>query len=70
MFNSAPISCNKSLTVNLRSAIIEIPGLSSRRVKNPETRVSSTTDIEPTYNGEMYDMHSFGVHAIKNFAVL
>jgi len=48
-----------SLTVNPRSAIIaiiEIPGLSSRQVKNPETRVSSTSDIGPTYKGEMNDL--------------
>ena len=46
--------------------MIEIPGLYIlEAIYNPDTRVSSTSDIEPTYNAETNEMHPFGVHVIK-----
>ena len=68
MFNSTPTSCNMSLIVNLRSAITKIPALFCTQIKNPDTCVSSTSDIEPTYNGDMKETQPFGVQAIKNLA--
>ena len=35
--------------------MINIPDLSLSLARNPETRVSSTSEIEPTYNGDTYE---------------
>ena len=51
-----------SLVVNPRSAITAIPDLLSKELNNPETQVSSTSDIEPTYNGDIKNTHPLGVH--------
>ena len=69
MFNSTLSLLSRSLIVNPLSAMIEIPGLFSSFVSNPETRVSSTSEMEPTYSGDMYDTQ-FGVQTTRNFAVL
>ena len=61
---------NISLMVNAQSAMMETPSLSSRAVRNPHTRVSSTSNIEPTYIGEIKHIAPFGVHATKNLTVL
>ena len=70
MFKSMLSSFNISFIVNPLSAIIEIPGLSSRAVRKPLTRVSSTSDIDPTYTCDMKQIDPFGVQATKNFTVL
>lgn len=48
---------------------MEIPGLSCSFVRNPETRARSTSEVEPTNSGEMYDVSPFGVQATKNLPV-
>ena len=70
MFCFAFRSFSKSLIMNPQSAIIDIPGLSSNLDRKPETLVSSTSEIEPTYNGEINDTAPLGVQAISNFPVL
>ena len=52
MFKSTPRSCSMSLIVNPLSAMMDIPGLSCKVVRNPDIRVSSMSDIEPTYSGD------------------
>lgn len=69
MFNSTPSLLSRSLIVNPLSAMMEIPGLFSSFVRNPETRVSSTSEMEPTYSGDMYNTAPFGVQTTRNFAV-
>ena len=59
--------------VKPQSAMIAMPFRPSSFSRNPEWRVSSTSEIDPTYNGEIlrynYDIAPLGVHATKNFAV-
>ena len=52
--------------------MIEIPGLSGKvnQDKSSDTRVSSVSDIDPTYRGDTKETHLPRVQAIKNFAVL
>lgn len=57
MYNSIRISCNLFLIVNPWSATTEIPGLFSKLAKNPDTCVSLTSGIEPTYSGDMNNTH-------------
>ena len=54
------------------SAITDIPEAfcSWRASIKPDTLVSYTSEIEPTYKGEMYITAPLGVHANKNLAVL
>lgn len=61
---------NMSFTANPLSAMIAMPGLSSSLVRNPDTHVSSTSQMDPTYKGDMYEMAPLGVQAGKNFTVL
>ena len=56
--------------VNSLSAVIDMPGLSLMQFKSPDTRGNSTSDIYPTYSGEIKDTQPLGVHPIKNLAVL
>ena len=70
MFSSAFTFFSKSLIVNPQLAIIDIPGLSSNLDWKPETLVSSTSEIKPTYNGEINDTAPLGVQSISNFPVL
>jgi len=64
------ISFNKSLIVNPQSAIIATPGLSFSISSNPQHFVNSTSEIEPTYNGDTKKITPFGVQATKNLNVL
>ena len=45
---------NMSFTANPLSAMIAMPGLSSSLVRNPDTHVSYTSEMDPTYKGDMY----------------
>ena len=56
--------------VKPRSAIIDIPDFPSIFCRNPHVLVNSTSDIDPTYSGETYEIAPFGVQAIRNFNVL
>ena len=53
ILRSTPISFSWSLIVKPLSAMIEIPFFPSSFFRNPDTLVSSTSDIEPTYKGEI-----------------
>ena len=46
--------------------MIEAPTLSSSFVQKPKTRVSSTSEIDPTYKGDEYHTAPFGVQATRN----
>ena len=70
MFKFIPSSVHISLNRKPRSAIIEIPGLSSSLVRKLLLCVSSMSDIDPTQTGEMQHIPPFGVHAIRNLTVL
>ena len=59
MLSFTPISQSMSRIVNPQSAMMDIPGLSSIIFKKPDSRVSSTSDIEPTNTGDMYEMAPF-----------
>jgi len=48
----------------------DIPDLPSNFVINPQILVSFTSEIDPTYKGEMYETAPFGMHAIKNLHAL
>ena len=56
--------------VNPLSAITEMPSFPSSLLQSPETFVSSTSDIEPTYTGEINVMAPLGVQATNTLAVL
>ena len=67
MFNLSSISW----IINLLSAMIDIPGLSSSLERKSHSWPSSMSEIEPTYTGDMYKMNHTGVHTgYKNFAAL
>ena len=61
---------DRSLIVNPRSAITQTPDLSFISVKKPKTLVNSTSDIDPTYSGEIKLTHPFGVQATRNFMLV
>ena len=70
MLSVTPISLSMSRIVNPRSAMMDIPGLSSIVFKKPDSRVSSTSEIEPTNTGDMYEIAPLGVQATRNLEVL
>ena len=49
---------------------MDMPSLPCMLSKNPDTRVSSTSEMEPIYSCEINEMQPLGVQPIKNFAVL
>ena len=57
MFNSTPMPLSMSLIVNPLSVITEIPFFPSSFSNKPR----STSEIEPTYRGEMKDIAPLGV---------
>ena len=61
---------NMSLIVNPLSAITAVPGHFEILSRKPETFVSSTSEMDPTYPSEMKQMQPLGVQATRNLQVL
>ena len=53
MLRSMFSSFSMSFIVNPLSAIMDMPGLSARVSRIPHVRVSSTSDMDPTYTGDI-----------------
>lgn len=70
MFSSMFSSWSMSFIVKPLYAIIDIPGLSVSVSRKPHVRVSSTSDVDPTYTCDMQHTAPLGVQATKNLAVL
>ena len=65
ILRSTPISFSMPCIVNPLSAMMDIPSLSPIVFKKPDSQVSSTSEMEPTNMGDMYEIAPFGVQATK-----
>ena len=67
MFKSTPIVCSWSRIVNPRCAITEILDFPMIFSTNPETVVSLTSEMDPTYRSDTKLTAPLGVHPTKMY---